>query len=196
VHWWKANGDFNDSIAANNGSAVGDTTFGTGHDGQAFSFDGNGDDVSVPDSPSHYFTGSFTIDAWVKTTNTTSTQVIAAKYECANFCPSGQANSVYVLYVINGNAVGEIRDADGGGPDPDEGQQVVGGPVADGAFHHVALIRDNEAAKLSLYVDGVVASQEDLAAGAAGAFAPPMPKPIRSRSARSSRAARTRPSRR
>jgi hypothetical protein len=172
VHWWKANGDFVDTVAANNGSAVGDTTFGTGHDGQAFSFDGADDDVSVPDDTSHYFAGSFTLDAWVKTSDATGLQTIAAKYECANFCPSHQANSVYEIYVNAGQAGGEIRDADGGGAQSDEGQAIAGGPqIADGAFHHVALIRDNEAGKLSLYVDGIVASEVDLDPGVAGAFA-------------------------
>jgi hypothetical protein len=172
AHWWKGNGDFVDTIAANNGAAVGNTTFATGHDGQAFSFDGNDDYVSVPDDPSHYFSGSFALDAWVKTSDTTGVQTIAAKYECANFCPSFSALTVYEIYVADGQAGGEIRDADGGAAQSDGGQAIGGGPqIADGSFHHVALIRDNEAAKLALYVDGIEVSEEDLDPGAAGAFA-------------------------
>src|SRR5690348_8680379 len=88
IHEWQGNGNANDSIGTNNGSLVGDTTFTTGVSGQAFSFDGNGDYVSVPDDPSHYFSGSFTLDAWVKTAQADSDQMVLSVYECAMFCPT------------------------------------------------------------------------------------------------------------
>jgi hypothetical protein len=164
VHWWKANGDFVDSVAANNGSAVGGVTFGAGHDGQAFSFDGT-DYVSVPDAASHHFTGSFTIDGWAKTASATGPNQIAVYYDCAQFCPGNP--SVYEIEVRDGRAFGGVRDAGAIGNFP--GQYVTGGPqIADGAFHHVALIRDVEAGKLSLYVDGVVAAEQPLEAQADG----------------------------
>ncbi len=164
VHWWKANGDFADSVAANNGSAVGGVTFGAGHDGQAFSFDGT-DYVSVPDAASHLFTGSFTIDGWAKTANATGANQIAVYYDCAQSCPGNP--SVYEIEVRDGRAFGGVRDAGAIGNFP--GQYLTGGPqIADGAFHHVALIRDVEAGKLSLYVDGVVASEQPLEAQADG----------------------------
>ena len=164
VHWWKANGDFVDSIAANNGSAVGGVTFGAGHDGQAFSFDGT-DYVSVPDATSHHFTGSFTIDGWAKTASATGPNQIALYYDCAQFCPGNP--SVYEIEVRDGRAFGGVRDAGAIGNFP--GQYITGGPqIADGAFHHVALIRDVEAGKLSLYVDGVVAVEQALEAQADG----------------------------
>src|SRR4051794_23855015 len=63
THWWKADGNANDFVAANNGSLAGDAGFVTGFSGQAFSFDGNGDYVNVPEAASHYPSGSFTVDA-------------------------------------------------------------------------------------------------------------------------------------
>jgi hypothetical protein len=47
-----------------------------------------------------------------------------------------------------------VRDGDGGGPASDGGQFFIAGPsLVDGAFHHIVFIRDNEAARLALYVD-------------------------------------------
>ena len=68
VHWWKADGDAADFIAANHGTLAGNTAFVTGHDGQAFSFDGDDDHVVVPDDASHHPAGSFTVDGWASTT--------------------------------------------------------------------------------------------------------------------------------
>src|SRR5256885_7945286 len=78
IHEWQGDGNANDSVGTNNGSLVGDTTFTTGASGQAFSFDGNGDDVQVPDDPSHYFSGSFTVDAWEETNATARQHAVIA----------------------------------------------------------------------------------------------------------------------
>src|SRR5215467_6689435 len=116
IHWWKADGNANDSVGTNHGSLVGDTTFASGENGQAFSFDGTGDYVSVPDDPSHYFTGSFTMEAWAKTSGTNDQQMIAAIYECGNFCPTNQANSSAIIQLFQNQAYGFVRDAAGLGP--------------------------------------------------------------------------------
>src|SRR4051812_4127889 len=68
LHWWKADGDAADLVGANNGTLAGNSAFVTGRDGQAFSFDGDDDYVTIPDDPSHYPPGSFTVDAWAATT--------------------------------------------------------------------------------------------------------------------------------
>jgi hypothetical protein len=121
--------------------------------------------VSVPDAASHLFTGSFTIDGWAKTTSATGANQIAVYYDCAQFCPGNP--SVYEIEVRDGRAFGGVRDAGAIGNFP--GQYLTGGSqIADGAFHHVALIRDVEAGKLSLYVDGVVAAEQPLDAQADG----------------------------
>jgi hypothetical protein len=171
IHWWKADGNANDSVGTNNGSLVGDTGFATGESGQAFSFDGSGDYVSIPDDPSHYFTGSFSMDAWMKTSGTNLQQMIVAIYECGNFCPTDMANSSAILQLYQNQAYGFVRDAAGAGPNAG-GQDVQGGPlVNDGVFHHLVFIRDVQAHKLALYVDGTEVDEEDLDPGAAGALA-------------------------
>ena len=91
-------------------------------------------------------------------------------YECANFCPSDVANSDIDLDLFDGIAGAYVRDSDAGGPDQG-GQEIFGGPsFADGAFHHYVLIRDVEAAKLALYVDGIEVAEEDLDPAVAGAL--------------------------
>src|SRR5689334_23033537 len=110
IHEWQGNGNANDSVGTNNGSLVGDTTFTTGVSGQAFSLDGNGDDVEVPDDPSHYFSGSFTVDAWEKTTDGNDQHFILSIYECGQFCPTNLANSDVSLEVFNNQAYGFVRD--------------------------------------------------------------------------------------
>jgi concanavalin A-like lectin/glucanase superfamily protein len=139
--------------------------------GQAFSFDGNGDYVSAPDDPSHYFSGSFTLDAWVKTSVADQAQGVLSIYECAMFCPTNMANSAAMLDVVNGQAEGFVRDASGLGGN-DGGQETLAGPqIADGTFHHLAFIRDVEGSRLAMYVDGTEVQDDPLEAGAAGAFA-------------------------
>ena len=171
IHEWQGDGNANDSVGTNNGSLVGDTTFTTGASGQAFSFDGNGDDVQVPDDPSHYFSGSFTVDAWEKTSDATGQHVVLAIYECGMFCPTNQANSAVFLDVVDNQADGFVRDATGLGT-VDGGQEIHTGPnVADGVFHHIVFIRDVTAMKLGLYVDGTEVSEQDLEPGVAGALA-------------------------
>ena len=170
-HWWKADNDAVDAIVANNGALVGNTTFTTGALNQAFSFDGSGDYVSVPDAASHYPSGSFTVDLFAKTAVGTGLQMFFAVYECANFCPLSMANSNIDLELFNGIARGFVRDADGGGPDSG-GQLISGGPsLADSAFHHYFFVRDVEATRLALYVDGIEIAEQDLNPAVAGALA-------------------------
>ncbi|UCG70113.1 MAG: PKD domain-containing protein [Thermoplasmata archaeon] len=65
VSWWPGDDNANDLIGANHGTLLGGTTFEPGVVGQAFSFDGYNDRVSVPDSDNLKITGSMTIDAWL-----------------------------------------------------------------------------------------------------------------------------------
>src|SRR5204863_2002748 len=85
--------------------------------------------------------------------------------------PTGGANSAVFIDLFHHQAYGFVRDASGGGPDGG-GQEVQGGPaINDGVFHHLVLIRDVEAMKLAIYVDGTEVDEEDLDPGAAGALA-------------------------
>ncbi|MBI2486546.1 MAG: hypothetical protein HYW01_06240 [Deltaproteobacteria bacterium] len=67
VSWWSGDSNANDIQDGNDGMLQGDTTFAAGKVDQAFSFDGSGDFVSVPDSTDWDFgSNDFSIDLWVK----------------------------------------------------------------------------------------------------------------------------------
>lgn len=66
IAWWRGDGNANDSIGGHDGSLMSGATFAAGIVGQAFSFGGGSETVSVPDSPAWDFgANDFTIDTWV-----------------------------------------------------------------------------------------------------------------------------------
>jgi hypothetical protein len=66
VSWWRADGDFIDSIGGNSGTNAGGVTFTPGEVGPALSLSGASNSyVFVGDAPSLELTGAITIDAWV-----------------------------------------------------------------------------------------------------------------------------------
>ncbi|MFC1550911.1 LamG domain-containing protein, partial [Candidatus Neomarinimicrobiota bacterium] len=67
VSWWKADNNANDSEGSNNGTMSGGS-YAAGYLNQAFSFDGLGDYVDVPNNPSLDFGSNqdFTLSAWFK----------------------------------------------------------------------------------------------------------------------------------
>ena len=70
VSRWHAEGNALDSTGINNGTLLNGTAFTSGVSGQAFSFDGIDDRVSVPNSPSlNVGTGDFTVSFFAKFTN-------------------------------------------------------------------------------------------------------------------------------
>jgi hypothetical protein len=85
VSWWKADGNANDAVGSNNATLQGGVTFAPGVTGQAgdqaFSLNGSGAFVNVPDSSSLDFgTGDFSVNVWVNFNSTSNEQVIAEKY--------------------------------------------------------------------------------------------------------------------
>ena len=64
VSIWKAENNALDSVDSNPGTLVGNTTYAAGKLGQAFSFDGSSDYVSIADSASLDFTSAYSISFW------------------------------------------------------------------------------------------------------------------------------------
>ena len=171
VHRWRANGNANDSIGTNHGTLTnGATAAGAPAEGTAsFSLDGVNDFVEMPDVASHYFSGSFTVDVQVNTSDATGLSYVVSKNECGGSCPSGVANSHYRLGVADGFPYGFVHDSDAGGPGSEEGQGVTGSTfIADGTFHRLRFVRDVDADLLAVYVDGAVAALETLDPEVAG----------------------------
>ena len=73
ISWWNGNGNADDIIGSLHGHMENGATFATGMVGQAFSFDGIDDYITVPDSSSMNLTTAFTIGAWIKVSSFTST---------------------------------------------------------------------------------------------------------------------------
>jgi len=65
VSEWAGEGTADDSADGNDGALQGGAGFAAGRVGQAFSFGGSGDYVSVPSAANLNPTGSFTLSAWV-----------------------------------------------------------------------------------------------------------------------------------
>jgi hypothetical protein len=61
---WPGDGTTADVAHGRDGTLAGGATFGAGEVGQAFSLDGVGDTVTVPDAPDWTLDGDFTIDTW------------------------------------------------------------------------------------------------------------------------------------
>ncbi len=65
--WWRGENDANDFAGDNHGTLINGATFSPGKVGQAFSFDGVDDYVSVPDNADWDFgMNDFTIDLWIR----------------------------------------------------------------------------------------------------------------------------------
>src|SRR5262245_15128018 len=101
VAWYPGDGNANDIVGGNNGTLQNGAAFAPGKVGQAFSLDGSGAIVTT-DSPNLLpGTGSFTLDAWVRTTSTAA-QMVMSKYECGDGCIQGVANSAYWFFLSAG----------------------------------------------------------------------------------------------
>jgi hypothetical protein len=100
------------------------------------------------------FYGSFTMEAWIRTSGSPDLQQIIEKYDCGG-TQQGCPHSLFSLRV-EADTNGEqglleilIRGPTG------LPQELTGTTnIADGVFHHVAAVRDVEAGLLLLYVDG------------------------------------------
>src|SRR5437588_12471002 len=153
VAWYAGEGNALDIQGGNNGTLQGGATFVLGRVEQGFNLDGTTAFVRVPGKDTLYpGSGSFSVEAWIKTSRTTGSEIVFAKYEGGGL---QYGNSYYALFLRNGVLSGEIRDTDAGGPDHD-GVHVVDGTkmLADNTFHHVVMLRDMTASVVRLYVDG------------------------------------------
>jgi hypothetical protein len=71
---WSAENNAVDPVGNNNGTLFNGATYAAGQVGNAFSFDGVNDRITIADSPSLRLTQSLTIEGWIKA-NATPTQV-------------------------------------------------------------------------------------------------------------------------
>jgi uncharacterized repeat protein (TIGR01451 family) len=141
--WWKAEGNANDVLGANNGVLHNGATFTPGWVGQAFSFDGVDDYVSIDRS----IQDDFTIEFWLNTT-----QIVGNDngqwYEGMGLVDAEvqTVTNDFGVTLRNGKVLFGV-----GNPDV----TIRSGPVADGNWHHVAATRVRSSGEMKLYVDGL-----------------------------------------
>jgi Tol biopolymer transport system component/subtilase family serine protease len=97
VSWWRGENNANDFFGTNNGSFLNGESYTNGRIGQAFSFNGSGNFVEIPDNNSlDVQMGDFTLAAWVKI-NSSREHFIAGKGAC------GSQSSRFYMGVDNMN---------------------------------------------------------------------------------------------
>src|SRR6266542_1224121 len=140
VSWWKGDGNATDATGSNNGALGGNATFAPGLDGQAFSFDGDKDGVTVG-NPASLQLQSFTIEAWIKraSTNLASLDV----FQAGSVFGYGYAGYDFVVTDDGRLALGKV------------GISAVASTrsIKDLNWHHVAVTK--AAGSVKFYVDSV-----------------------------------------
>jgi hypothetical protein len=123
VSWWPADGTVQDLKSGNNGLFQGGAVFSTGQRGQSFLFNGTSAYIIVPHHPNLDPVGSFTVDAWIKTSSTGASQLILQKYECGDSCPATATALYQMIVTATGQLAGTVRET--GAASGVQGQTVV-----------------------------------------------------------------------
>ena len=149
VHWWPAEGSAEDVVGNSDGSMRNGATFADGFIGQAFSFDGTGDYVHIPDSP-ELDAESMTLSAWVKLD-----RHIAGQYNFASrfFLVPGseQLGDMSWELGVHNSGLNAFVSSGCGAID-----RVLAPPkhLTTGVWQHVAFVADGVGNMASLYLDG------------------------------------------
>src|SRR5262249_7160502 len=107
VGWWKGEGNALDSQDGNDGTLLGNPTFGAGKVGQAFVFDGANSAVRVPNNPA-FESQTVTLETWVKSSSPPGLAYILSKGRDGNIAAS------YALYSSGGSVFFYIYSTDSG----------------------------------------------------------------------------------
>lgn len=140
VGWWAAEGNAYDRVGGNHGMINGGVSFGAGHEGQAFNFDGQEAMVFVPSSDVLNFgTGEFSGALWARMSSHGGILI-------QKDIPGGP-NSSWFLRMMNDGVLWFSVGAE------THNDQVVAvqTPLLDGAFHFISWNR--RASVLELYID-------------------------------------------
>jgi hypothetical protein len=150
VSWWKAEGNANDLVGANNGTVNG-AKFTTGIHGQGFSFDGVSNYVDLGSNGSLNISGSETWSGWFNIQS-----LPKYKYLIADFAPTNgflSQGSLGVEPVGNGNHFYWFQSYTDGTHSSD----LLGStPVNLNQWYNVAVVRDDVAKTITLYLNGAV----------------------------------------
>jgi hypothetical protein len=146
-----------DSGGISNHGIVHGVTSTTGIIGNGYAFDGTNDYVEVPLTPALTMTtSSFSIEAWVKTTDAPTENIgIVTNYRnnTVPFWKLGLEGASKKFHF-------ELRDTNGN-------YKTISAPTRlnDGQWHHLVGVRDAEQGKIRFYVDGTLAGEGDAPPG-------------------------------
>jgi len=162
--WWKFENNLADSAGTNQATAHGSPTYGAGVFGQAMSFDGVDDYITVPDSAGVEFgTGSFSISLWIKSSwvGGSPKQFIicngtnGSEFDAGGNGPDGRATGK--RYVLKFEGGGDFRLT----IDDDVTKTILNSPsdnFATGDWVHAVAVRDTAAGELRVYRNGMLES--------------------------------------
>lgn len=147
---WRGEGNANDSLGLYNGVAQGALTYDTGRFGQAFKLNGTDAYVSIDDGDALWPSGSFSVLAWVKLTNTGNYQAIVSKQECGSNCSAGASAQILLELEDGGMPFFRFRSGASGA-----GLHTVygGSAIDDGTWHMVVGVRDVTGGMEYAYID-------------------------------------------
>ena len=157
VGWWPGDGNTIDIQGNNNGTLRNGAGFGVGEVGQAFSFNGSSQDVSIGDPASLKLTTGMTIDAWVYPTSTPGGLVGVLTKWHQDFSLDSMADS-YALFLNGSQVSAYIHLSDG------NEANVAGGSVPVNTWTHVAATYDAATGVFTAYVNGVSVSSATISA--------------------------------
>ena len=132
----------------NNPGTISDATWSTGIVGNALDFDGVDDYVEVPSDPG-FNLSSFTLEAWVKFNDTGVARIISRP---SDGNPT-DGYSFFSLTVSNGKISGGVQ---GEGQSYSSSTSTGTYTFNDDNWHLCSFVRDVQADKISIYVDGVL----------------------------------------
>ncbi|MCP4182590.1 MAG: LamG domain-containing protein [Hyphomicrobiales bacterium] len=144
-------------INGNNGTHIGSPVFTPGMVDGALSFNGSTDYVEAPDDPSlDVGTGDFSIDAWIKTSQTDGIAAIIDKREAVCSCDTGMClggtEIGYHFFLYYGHLSLQLAAGSGGLTN-----YISNTSVADGSWHLVAVTVDRDQTDgIKFFVDGIM----------------------------------------
>jgi len=148
VAHWKFEGNANDSAGTNNGTLVNGPTFTTGKIGQALSFDGVDDNVSLGNSTALQITGNQTISMWLKPNSFSARRNPYAKAYGGEGTITQETNGTINYFYGTG----------GGNTTPYQGF-TMSNPLILNEWTHVVIVRDLSNMTLRWYKNGAQTNQ-------------------------------------
>ena len=145
---WNGEGNAVDLIGGNNGTLYNGTSFGAGHIGQAFSFDGANDFARVLNQ----IPNDFTISAWINTSNTSRTGTQFHHGDGLIYADVGGVTTDFGISILNNR----VAFGTGGTQDITIQSQST---VTTGDWVQFSAVRSGSV--ISLYVNGVLEASAD-----------------------------------